>query len=224
MEQARANMILRTRFGNERGAVLLLVIVLSAIALAVMAAVLYVVTVGTQISGAGKRYRTALEAAYGSLPVAAQILSKRDIILGGADPSSYLIAGASWSPSLTSCQAIASGVTYSGISAKLAAPMSAWSAACAKSSNIDPKTPSTYDLSWTAGVAPLTYRIYVALYSTNVGNTKNLYANVVTDFGVVDTKGVSESETVYTHYGLSVSAVSEANPNDRARLMAIHQY
>ena len=53
----------RGPLGSDRGAALLLVIVLSTIALVIMTTVLYMITVSTQLSGAEKRYRTAHEAA-----------------------------------------------------------------------------------------------------------------------------------------------------------------
>ena len=56
-------------FSNERGIALVMVLILSAIALAIMAALIYMITVGTQASGMQKRYRTALEAGKGGADI-----------------------------------------------------------------------------------------------------------------------------------------------------------
>jgi hypothetical protein len=45
---------------SEKGIVLVVVLVLSAVALALMTAMIYMITIGTQISGLQKRYKTAL--------------------------------------------------------------------------------------------------------------------------------------------------------------------
>ena len=46
---------------NDRGIALVMVLVLSGIALAIMAGLIYMATSGTQVSGLQKRYKTALE-------------------------------------------------------------------------------------------------------------------------------------------------------------------
>ena len=59
---------------NERGIALVLVLILSLIALAIVSALLYMATIGTRTSGAEKFYRTADEAAYGGTRIAVDMI------------------------------------------------------------------------------------------------------------------------------------------------------
>ncbi|GFP21965.1 hypothetical protein HKBW3S06_01191 [Candidatus Hakubella thermalkaliphila] len=62
---------------NEKGIALVMTLVISAIVLAVMAGLIYMITVGTQISGIQKRYKTAHEAALGGAEVAYKYIGVR---------------------------------------------------------------------------------------------------------------------------------------------------
>jgi len=55
---------------NERGIALVLVLILSLIALAIVSSLLYMATMGTRTSGAEKFYRTADDAAFGGTRIA----------------------------------------------------------------------------------------------------------------------------------------------------------
>jgi hypothetical protein len=59
---------------NEEGVALAMVLVLSAISLAAMAAMMYMMTVRTQMSGLQKRYSTAYEAAMGGADIAKSLI------------------------------------------------------------------------------------------------------------------------------------------------------
>lgn len=62
---------------NEKGLAMATVLVLSVIALAVMAALIYLVTQGTRFSGSSKRYETAREAAVGGTDVVTAIMNNQ---------------------------------------------------------------------------------------------------------------------------------------------------
>jgi len=67
----------KIRNSNEKGIALVLVLVLSVIALAMTAALIFMLTSGTQISGAQRRYRTALEASIGGSDIMYQVIASR---------------------------------------------------------------------------------------------------------------------------------------------------
>jgi hypothetical protein len=67
------------RGGNEKGIALVMILILSAIALAIMAGLIYMITTGTQISGLQKRYQTAQEAAQGGVEFVAKEIVPRTI-------------------------------------------------------------------------------------------------------------------------------------------------
>ena len=62
---------------NEKGIALVMILILSAIALAIMAGLIYMITAGTQISGMQKRYKTALEAGKGGTDITYQLIAAR---------------------------------------------------------------------------------------------------------------------------------------------------
>jgi len=62
---------------NEKGLALVTVLVLSLITLAIISALIYMVIQGTRVSGAYKRYGTALEAASGGAEIAADFINDR---------------------------------------------------------------------------------------------------------------------------------------------------
>ncbi|MGE5892497.1 MAG: hypothetical protein ACM34I_00420 [bacterium] len=64
------------RIRNEKGIALVMVLVLSAVALAVMAGLIFMITGRTQLSGGGKRYATALDCAKGGIDIVTEIISK----------------------------------------------------------------------------------------------------------------------------------------------------
>ena len=59
---------------NQKGIALVTTLMLTLISLAVILALLYMVTRGTQASGMNKKYRTALEASYGGAEVVAKAI------------------------------------------------------------------------------------------------------------------------------------------------------
>ena len=69
IEMVRQMLEMKNEKLNEKGIALVMVLILSAIALAIMAALVYMLISGTQISGMQKRYRTALEAGVGGADV-----------------------------------------------------------------------------------------------------------------------------------------------------------
>jgi hypothetical protein len=65
---------------NERGIALVMVLVLSLIALAIMATLIYMVIQGTKFSGAYKRYATALDAGHGGTELITALIGNRGVL------------------------------------------------------------------------------------------------------------------------------------------------
>jgi hypothetical protein len=68
---------LHSKIRNEKGIALVMVLVMSAIALAVMAGLIYMVITGTQISGTQKKYETAKEAGLGGTDITYEFIALR---------------------------------------------------------------------------------------------------------------------------------------------------
>src|SRR4030043_137911 len=110
---------------NEKGIALVMILILSAIALAIMAGLIFMITTGTQVSGLQKRYTTAFEAGKGGVDITFQLLAAR------GDPN---IPGFHQTASST-C-----------MTDKLNKSTKDWTSTCDKLLTIIPGTDSTYDM------------------------------------------------------------------------------
>jgi hypothetical protein len=191
-----ANRAGQLRHGSERGVALILVLVLSAIGLIVMTTVLYVITMGTQISGSEKRYRTAHEAALGGIDVLRKIIQ---------DQTNSLLPGVIINYPLN-------GYPNGSFVAKIGA---ASLAGFDTNASIDPSTSSTYDIAIDIG-NPV-YRVYAKMIQKQQGNTNKGYKQVRIKTGVVPADpgmGVVN----FTYYTMTILAQSAVNPNERVRM------
>jgi len=194
---------------NEKGIALVMVLILSAIALAVMAALVYMLTSGTQISGMQKRYRTALEAGVGGADVTFQLITAR------GDPGIPL--------NNFSIPALNVG-GYDCLTDKLNTNTSAWNGVCNSSLAIDPANPATYDMSFELGTPGFpTYRIYSKIVDTVEGNSGG-------DFGLTKTAVVATGQGEITPisipylYSIEIESQNAANPVERAKYSILYQY
>jgi hypothetical protein len=201
---------------NEKGLALVMVLVLSVIALAVMAGLIYVVTTGIQTSGLQKRYKTALEAGKGGADVAYGIIGARSKVAIPSLPITY---------SQDLC-----------LNAKLSLGTSAanW-APCASinkatSMTIDPADPATYDMRFDLGPDPLIdptgiyrYRVFAKIVDTVEGNTSP-------DSGWIQGGVVWSKSEVYPmprpyYYTLEVDVEKQDQSTpERAKLSILYQH
>ncbi|MEF9427090.1 MAG: hypothetical protein L0956_07930 [Candidatus Mariimomonas ferrooxydans] len=193
---------------NEKGIALVMVLIMSAIALAVMAQLIYFVTQGTKISGMEKRYKTALESGR-----------------GGADLT-YEVIGARGDPSIP-------GITYSipaedvggtdCLIAKLNTFTDTWPVQCDSSLIIDPGDITTYDITFSLGTAPLQYDVYAKIADTVEGNTGG--DEGLLNCGVVcSNPGEVQVVQIPYLYTIEVNAQNSTNVSERAKLSILYQY
>jgi hypothetical protein len=188
----------RKPLGSERGVALVMVLVLSAIGLIVMTTVLYVLLIGTQMSGSEKRYRTAHEAALGGIDILRPIIQAQAAIT---------IPGVL--------------ITYQGtqFTDKIAASSLAGFAANQIDVEINPLIPATYDLYIDLG-NPV-YRVYAKMTQKQQGNTNKGYKQVRIKTGVVPADpGMGEIH--FTYYTFNILAQKLINPNERVRMDLVH--
>lgn len=201
---------------NNRGIALVTVLVLSAIALIMMTGLIYIVTVGTQVSGIEKRYKTALEAAVGGADVALKVIAARgnnpfdtsvttllnfnrynvDCLLDKMRNATYKGSTFNW-PNCSSFQSQAT--SYS----------------------IDPSENPvrSYDLSFDLG----SYRVYAKIVDTVEGNSGG-------DEGLIK-GGVVESNpgevavmSIPYLYTIEILSQRIDNPSERAKLSVLYEY
>ena len=158
---------------NQKGIALIMVLVLSAIALVIMAGLIYMITSGTQISGMQKRYKTALEAGKGGSEVTYLFIAQ----MGDTEKNNFLISKLSTAsiPSAITTPVACTGTdrygrSFNGIAAKLNTQTSTWSVSCNSSFSIDPLTTTTYDMQFDLGTVPV-YRVYSKIVDTVAGNS-----------------------------------------------------
>ncbi len=198
---------LHSKIHNEKGIALVMVLILSAIALAIMAGLIYMITAGTQISGMQKRYETAREAGIGGADVTYQFIAAR---------------GNPFDATTTSALSFTITVSSTCLTDKLTKKTASWDASCNSSLTITPGTTSTYDMTFQLGVSP-TYTVYSKIVDTVEGNSGGdeglLKSGVVSS----NTGEVTVMSKPYLHT-IEVDAQNAANPDERAKYSILYQY
>ncbi len=219
----------------ERGIALVVVLVLSAVVLAVITTVIYMITAGTQISGMQKQYRTAQEAATGGSDLFYKIIATR------GDTSTFTQVTISVPPATSCTGTDSSGVGYSGFKTKLMVDSSKWSPGCnANDLTIDPTKSNTYDL-MISGLG--SYEYFAKIVATVAGNSAAaasggegggsstlLYQGSVVTNGVAGGSGSGSGGSVIPVvskpylYAIEVYTRNTTNPTERARVSILYQY
>ena len=209
-----------TRLKNEKGIALVMVIVLSAISLALMAALVYMIMSQTEISGVQKRYKTAQEAGLGGTAVAYQLIAVRGAALTGL-PALWQYTTVT--PS--NCTGTSSGTPYTGIFAKIMTPSTSWTN-CSTSLTIDPDIaltdPTSYDMRFDLGIGT-TYRVYAKIVDTVEGNSGGDEGLLKSGVVAANSGEVTVQSKPYL-YTIEMVAQSATNPQERAKLSILYQY
>jgi hypothetical protein len=191
-------------FLDERGIALAMILVLSAIALAIMASLVYMLTVSTQVSGSQKRYRTALEAGNGGIDVMFKLIQVRGD-----------------STALPALQAFSLPASAAGcLTSKLNYSTNTWPGTCDKSISIDSNTSSTYDMYFELGTTN-TYKVYSKIVSTVEGNSGGEGGLLKT--GTVNAGEIPVLSKPYL-YAIEVEAQSKSNTGERAKYSILYEY
>ena len=143
---------------NEKGIALVMVLVLSGIALAIMAGLIYMVTSGTQVSGLQKRYKTALECSMAGAEVVYAVIGERDTV-------SFPFLTVTYNSS-DDCMISKFTLQTSSVNWAACTPF-----AKATSSTINPTDATTYDFLLDLGADPYTCRVNAKIVDTIEGNT-----------------------------------------------------
>jgi len=191
---------------DEKGIALVMVLMLSTVALLIMAGLIYMLTTGTQISGIQKRYETVSEAGLGGSDVTYQLIGLR----GDASTTPGTCRGTNQS-----------GTTFTGLAAKINTPTSTWTG-CNSAMVINPNTNTTYDMVFTLGTGS-TYNVYSKIVDTVEGNSagdEGLINNRVVDSNSGEIK-VMSYPYVYT---IEIDAENTGNPSERAKYSILYLY
>jgi hypothetical protein len=215
---------------SEKGIVLVVVLVLSAVVLAVMTALIYMITSGTQISGLQRRYKTSLEAARGGSEIFYQVIGTR----GGMTGANMTVL----SQPTCSGTSLYTGMTYTGLQAKLMTSSSQW-VGCNSSLTINLSDAVPYDMmlvlgGTTAGTAPQ-YTFYGKIVGSIEGNSASLAGggatggglyegSVITGLGAASGSGSIPVVSKPYLYAIEADTENSANASERAKFSIIYMY
>lgn len=203
---------------SEKGAALLIVMIFSAIALGMMAGLIYMITSGTQISGMERRYKVALDAGMGGAEVSYQIIAARGNPLDAALTGPLYLTTTTpitcATAATTDCTAIGA---YTGLATKLNLPTSCW-AGCNSLISIDRLTATSYDMTFVLG----SYSVFGKIVDTVVGNS-GIDEGLLKD-GTVSASGEITPMKIPYLYTVELDAESTVNPSERAKLSVLYQY
>ncbi len=214
---------------NEKGIALVLALLLSLISLAILSALIYFITQGTEMSGFLKRYRTAGEAAKGGL----QLTTNEFIpyLISGGSTSSLSSLYNSGSSSLPYPLALAfpSSSSTNCFNIKLQNPTASWVAAgCPNDPNLNNPDPTvgaadaTFNLQAYGPSQP--FQVSLRIVDTVLGNTDTSGLDLE-GLGVVDSGSgmVSPAPQPYL-YRIEATSQRLNNPDEKASFSAIYAY
>lgn len=201
---------------NERGIALITALMLSFLALVIILALMYLISRGTAVSAANKRYKNALEASYGG----AEVFTK-DILpqlMGGVSP--------------TDLTSVLAGALYirddDCTDSKMLSAPSQWLCSAA-SKSLDPKNEpdATFKLRGQPipGLSNTDFNIYAKIVDTQPGNSDTSGVDFLDSAAGVayGVSGVSPMHMPAT-YRIEVQGERETNPQEKAKLSVLYVY
>jgi len=229
-DEGRKKIDMPTGIKSEKGVVLVVVLILSAVVLAVITALVYLVISGTQISGIEKRYKTSFEATKGGSDVFYQYIGLRgDLPLTSSFTNTLTSSGLGLTsiipPNNTCSGTDVHGITLYGLQAKLMTPTWSWNN-CDSSVTIDPTNATpTYDMKLVLGTVSQ-YNFYAKIVNTITGNsasTPSAAAGLYTG-SVITGMGQITVVSIPYLYAIEVYTESKTNPAERAKFSILYQY
>lgn len=202
---------------NERGVALVTSLLLTLISLAIILAVLYLITQGIQLSGSSKRYKSAREASFASVDVMAKEIVP--LLLNGTKTTDLV--------GTFNAIGLDFGTHTDCLYQKLNNPTSAWtSAVCGtNATSINPK--SNFDMKFTLKGLPLqgNYTVYTQIISTVKGNSDMSGFELLSGgAGVTGTDSGISPVHIPSLYTIEVHGEKDTNPVENSRLSVLYAF
>ena len=201
---------------DNSGIALITSLMFTLISLTIVMALLYMVTQSTRVSGANKRYKTALEASYGgselfTKDILPYLLQKYDSANIKSD-----ITGEFSTVGLT----IPANVSILCLQSKLTLPSDKWPAGCSNSSSPKQNPDMTFNLLSTTANP---YTIYSKIVETALGNT-DLSGLQLEGAGVAEaTPGITPQHFPYM-YRLELQGEQTVASSAQANIEVLYAY
>lgn len=199
---------------NENGIALVTALMLTLISLTMIMALLYMITAGTQLTGAQKRYKTSLAAAQGGADVVIKDILP-SIMQNQGDAN--LVANVEGGFSALSLDVTA---TQACLQAKLTTPTSQWPSACSQQSNPKQGPDMSLLLPSTIGEP---YRIYTKIIDTVKGNS-DISGLQLEGAGVAESTPVLTPQHFPYLYRVEVQGERSVNAREQANISALYAY
>jgi hypothetical protein len=198
---------------NERGIALVTALMLSFLSLAIILALLYLISQGTRTSAASKRYKSALEASYGGVDVFTKAYIPQ--LSGITTPNlNSILVGAAPTFGDTNC-----------VQDKMNKISKDWGACSSAAKNANPKdTPdTTFSLRGQAGQP--NFNVFAKIVDTQPGNSDSSGSELLdSGSGVAyGSAGVSPKHMPAT-YRIEIQGERATNPLEKANLSILYAY
>ncbi len=213
---------------SERGVALLMVLILSAVSLMLVAALLYMITIGTRASGMQKRYRNALEAGIAGSDITNIVIGLRGDNTAISNFISNSLGGSlNISPNCSgTVYSSGTGSVVYGVAAKILSSSTTWNNNCGTTSlSADP---TNYDFTFPLGTSPQ-FKVYAKIVNVVEGNTSNAgtagSGHQLVTSPVVGNSNEIPTPTIPYQYTIEIDAENAASDSgSRAKLSVLYQY
>jgi Flp pilus assembly pilin Flp len=199
---------------NERGVALVTALLLTLIALAMIMTVLYMITWQTKLSGANKRYKSALEASQGG----AEIFTKQIIPFVFANSTT---AGISYAGGLTVTAGSSPCLAY-----KLNNATATWGTKCSPdASPYDPTVKADITLTLQGSESNKNYNVYSKIVDTIPGNSDaSGYELLDSGAGVAGVASGVAPKHSPALYRIEVQGQKTTDPLEKSKLSVLYAY
>jgi hypothetical protein len=209
---------------NEDGIALVMVLILSLIALAIISTLIYLVLQGTKLSGAYKRYETSHEASIGGTEIFKAFLSNQgNLVLSGL--VNYPKTCNCGDPDVVGDNTFSDGSALTGdyvcLCAKICDPTASWPSSC--STSLDPT--SSPDLQFSlSGIGSTTYEVSSKIVDTTIGNSDRSGLNLGGTAVSSSSAGMITAPPLPYLYRVEVNSENTTSPAEKSRLSVLYAY
>jgi len=217
---------------NKKGIALVTSLMLTLISLTIVMYLMYMITAGAKLSGANKRYRTALEASYGAadlitkdvLPQIFKTTIANSLTTPGTAVSGLgFSSGMNFTPSSDSC-----------LMEKITKPVSQWSSTCSNSS--DPKISPDFSMKLNSVAGGDPFIVYTKIVSTNcsdkrpyptgkcTGSDLSGFEELDPGLGTSGGTSVVSPQSMPATYRIEISGERASNPMEKSKLSVLYAY
>lgn len=217
---------------NNEGIALVTSLMFTLISLGIIMALLTIVTQGTRVSSANKKYKTAVEAGYGAVDVVSRDIIPT-IIKGNFDNAYVASLTTSINLSIYNMEIPISGFTKC-FNQKVGSSTAAWSLCTAQSKNLVPKDSPDMTFNLKATNDTVGFNVYAKITDTRCGSEVAGQPCSNSDSTGIDYLdaggGVSSSTGTVTpqhrpaYFRVEVQSERAVNPNEKSQLSVLYAY